>query len=68
MIYSIREGLYRMDFDPVRQVLQLLLGVDSRNAARKILIIVLVSAIVINGFYIGIDLVSGESFLVNQLL
>jgi len=51
-----------MDFDPVRQVLQLLLGVESRSLARKILIIVLVSAIAINGFYIGIDLVSGESF------
>jgi len=52
-----------MDFDPVCQVLQLLLGVESRNVARKILIIVLVSAIAINGLYIGIDLVSGAKFL-----
>lgn len=57
-----------MDFDPVRQVLQLLLGVESRNAAKKILIVILVSVIVINGLYIGIDLVNGESLFSKSVI
>ena len=57
-----------MDFDPVRQVLQSLLGVESRNVAKKILIVILVSVIFINVLYIGIDLVNGESFFSKSVI
>ena len=57
-----------MDFDPVRQVLQLLLGVETRNVAKKILIVILVSVIAINGLYIGIDLVNGESLFSKSVI
>ncbi len=52
-----------MDFNPIRQIFQPLLGPESWNVIRRILVIVLVSAIAINGFYILVRLVSGEPFL-----
>lgn len=52
-----------MDFDPIRQMFQPLPALEGRNVVRRILNLVLVSAIGVNGLYIIIRLMSGESFL-----
>ena len=51
-----------MDFEPISQVFRPLLGKESRNVARRILVIVLISAIGINSFYILVRLFGGEAF------